>query len=32
VALVEIDGESPDAVLAKVRELPQVQQAKPLKF
>jgi D-3-phosphoglycerate dehydrogenase len=32
VALIEIDGELPDAVLAKVRALPQVQQAKPLKF
>jgi D-3-phosphoglycerate dehydrogenase len=32
IALIEIDGELPDAVLAKVRALPQVQQAKPLKF
>jgi D-3-phosphoglycerate dehydrogenase len=32
VALIEIDGELPDAVLAKVRALPQVQQAKPLRF
>jgi D-3-phosphoglycerate dehydrogenase len=32
VALIEIDGELPDSVLAKVRALPQVQQAKPLKF
>jgi D-3-phosphoglycerate dehydrogenase / 2-oxoglutarate reductase len=32
VALIEIDGELPDAVLAKVRALPQVQQAKPLHF
>src|SRR5215207_8032553 len=32
VALIEIDGELPPAVLAKVRALPQVQQAKPLKF
>jgi len=32
VALIEIDGELPDPVLAKVRALPQVQQAKPLKF
>jgi len=32
VALIEIDGELPEAVLAKVRELPQVQQAKPLHF
>src|SRR6202049_4805232 len=30
VALIEIDGELPDAVLAKVRALPQVQSAKPL--
>ena len=32
IALIEIDGELPDAVLAKVRALPQVQQAKPLHF
>jgi D-3-phosphoglycerate dehydrogenase / 2-oxoglutarate reductase len=32
VALIEIDGELPDAVLAKVRALPQVQSAKPLHF
>jgi D-3-phosphoglycerate dehydrogenase len=32
VALIEIDGELPDDVLAKVRALPQVQQAKPLHF
>jgi len=32
VALIEIDGELPDTVLAKVRALPQVQQAKPLHF
>jgi D-3-phosphoglycerate dehydrogenase len=32
VALIEIDGDLPDAVLAKVRALPQVQQAKPLHF
>jgi D-3-phosphoglycerate dehydrogenase len=32
VALIEIDGELPDAVLTKVRALPQVQQAKPLHF
>jgi D-3-phosphoglycerate dehydrogenase len=32
IALIEIDGDLPDAVLAKVRALPQVQQAKPLKF
>jgi D-3-phosphoglycerate dehydrogenase len=32
VALIEIDGEMPDKVLAQVRALPQVQQAKPLHF
>jgi D-3-phosphoglycerate dehydrogenase / 2-oxoglutarate reductase len=32
VALIEIDGELPADVLAKVRKLPQVQQAKPLRF
>ncbi len=32
VALIEIDGELPDAVLSKVRALPQVQSAKPLHF
>jgi D-3-phosphoglycerate dehydrogenase / 2-oxoglutarate reductase len=32
VALIEIDGELPDAVLERVRALPQVQQAKPLHF
>ncbi len=32
IALIEIDGELPDAVLEKVRALPQVQQAKPLHF
>jgi D-3-phosphoglycerate dehydrogenase len=32
VALIEIDGELPPEVLAKVRALPQVQQARPLKF
>ncbi|HXX04658.1 MAG TPA: phosphoglycerate dehydrogenase [Xanthobacteraceae bacterium] len=32
VALIEIDGDLPDHVLAKVRALPQVQQAKPLRF
>jgi D-3-phosphoglycerate dehydrogenase len=32
VALIEIDGELPPAVLDKVRALPQVQQARPLKF
>jgi D-3-phosphoglycerate dehydrogenase / 2-oxoglutarate reductase len=32
IALIEIDGDLPAEVLAKVRALPQVQQAKPLKF
>jgi D-3-phosphoglycerate dehydrogenase / 2-oxoglutarate reductase len=32
IALIEIDGDLPSEVLAKVRALPQVQQAKPLKF
>ncbi len=32
IALIEIDGELPEAVLEKVRALPQVQQAKPLHF
>src|SRR6478609_2505255 len=32
IALIEIDGELPADVLGKVRALPQVQQAKPLKF
>jgi D-3-phosphoglycerate dehydrogenase len=32
VALIEIDGELPPDVLARVRALPQVQQAKPLRF
>ncbi|MEJ2623697.1 MAG: phosphoglycerate dehydrogenase [Pseudolabrys sp.] len=32
VALIEIDGELPEDILAKVRALPQVQQAKPLRF
>ena len=32
IALIEIDGELPADVLAKVRALPQVQQAKTLKF
>jgi D-3-phosphoglycerate dehydrogenase len=32
VALIEIDGELPPEVLKKVQALPQVQQAKPLKF
>jgi D-3-phosphoglycerate dehydrogenase len=32
IALIEVDGELPPDVLAKVRALPQVQQAKPLKF
>src|SRR5450755_1007954 len=32
IALIEIDGELPNDLLAKVRALPQVQQARPLKF
>jgi D-3-phosphoglycerate dehydrogenase len=32
IALIEIDGELSQDVLAKVRALPQVQQAKPLRF
>jgi D-3-phosphoglycerate dehydrogenase len=32
IALIEIDGELPPRVLAAVRALPQVQQARPLKF
>jgi D-3-phosphoglycerate dehydrogenase len=32
VALIEIDGDLSEAVLAKVRALPQVQQAKSLHF
>jgi D-3-phosphoglycerate dehydrogenase len=32
VALIEIDGELPPDVLERVRGLPQVQQARPLKF
>ena len=32
VALIEIDGELPPEVLSAVRALPQVQQAKPLRF
>jgi D-3-phosphoglycerate dehydrogenase len=32
IALIEIDGELPPQLLAAVRALPQVQQAKPLKF
>jgi D-3-phosphoglycerate dehydrogenase len=32
VALIEIDGDLPEKVLEAVRALPQVQQAKPLKF
>ena len=32
IALIEIDGELPPSVLAAVRALPQVQQAKPLRF
>ena len=32
IALIEIDGELPPDVFARVRALPQVQQARPLKF
>jgi D-3-phosphoglycerate dehydrogenase len=32
IALIEVDGDVPPEVLAKVQALPQVQQAKPLKF
>jgi D-3-phosphoglycerate dehydrogenase len=32
IALIEIDGELPADLLAKVRALPQVQMAKPLRF
>jgi D-3-phosphoglycerate dehydrogenase len=32
IALIEIDGDLPDDVLAKVRALPQVQSAKPVRF
>ncbi len=32
IALIEVDGELPPNVLAKVRALPQVQLAKPLRF
>ncbi len=32
IALIEIDGELPPDVLAKVQALPQVQQARPLRF
>ncbi|MBX6426850.1 MAG: phosphoglycerate dehydrogenase [Variibacter sp.] len=32
IALIEVDGEVPPDVLAKVQALPQVQSAKPLKF
>src|SRR5690606_27174063 len=32
IALIEIDGQLPPDVLEKVRQLPQVQQAKPLSF
>jgi D-3-phosphoglycerate dehydrogenase len=32
IALIEIDGELPEDVLAKVRALPQVQSARPLRF
>jgi D-3-phosphoglycerate dehydrogenase len=32
IALIEVDGDVPASVLAEVQALPQVQQAKPLKF
>ena len=32
IALIEVDGEVPPDVLAKVQALPQVQRARPLKF
>jgi D-3-phosphoglycerate dehydrogenase len=32
IALIEVDGDVPPEVLAKVQALPQVQQAKPLRF
>jgi D-3-phosphoglycerate dehydrogenase / 2-oxoglutarate reductase len=32
IALIEVDGEVPPDVLAKVQALPQVQQVKPLRF
>jgi D-3-phosphoglycerate dehydrogenase len=32
VALIEVDGEVPPDVLAKVQALPQVQRARPLRF
>jgi D-3-phosphoglycerate dehydrogenase / 2-oxoglutarate reductase len=32
IALIEVDGEVPSEVLRKVQALPQVQQAKPLRF
>jgi D-3-phosphoglycerate dehydrogenase len=32
IALIEVDGEVPAEVLRKVQALPQVQQAKPLRF
>ena len=32
IALIEVDGEVPPGVLRKVQALPQVQQAKPLRF
>jgi D-3-phosphoglycerate dehydrogenase len=32
IALIEVDGEVPPEVLAKVQALPQVQRARPLKF
>jgi D-3-phosphoglycerate dehydrogenase len=32
IVLIEIDGVLPGSVLARVRALPQVQQARPLRF
>jgi D-3-phosphoglycerate dehydrogenase / 2-oxoglutarate reductase len=32
IALVEVDGEVPSSVLAKVQQIPNVQQVKPLRF
>jgi D-3-phosphoglycerate dehydrogenase len=32
IALIEVDGDIPPDVLAKVQALPDVQQAKPLRF
>jgi D-3-phosphoglycerate dehydrogenase len=32
VSLIEVDGDLPPEVLQKVQALPQVKQAKPLKF